>query len=311
MTIDNVRKTVMQRRTVYRRACYALLYALAFLPYAGKAASYHVAPTSLIRYHFAVGERFTYRIIKIARQVTRLAEHSPSIFSGQLDKVISYHITQILPSGTAIALVRVESLVDRSMENGRTTVTRGLSPAYATQSRALLGADNSLPGKKDWDVTPYSFGDYGFQSLGPLPAYSIAPGAHWNTTAIEPIGGFTTIQTLVGYSPPARMDARNTLLGYQRVTSHPVAAIESIGTIDYSQNTSGFTGDAYGYKPKHIHIVARDTLHSLFDLQQRHLRACTNRLSFHYTVTISTSKGMHTLEQGQFSETDTIQEISG
>lgn len=174
-----------------------------------------------------------------------------------------------------------------------------------------MGADNSLPGKKDWDVTPYSFGDYGFQSLSPLPAYPVAPGTHWNTTAIEPIGGFTTIQTLVGYSPPARMDARNTLLGYQRVTSHTVAAIESIGTIDYSQNTSGFTGDAYGYKPKHIHIVARDTLHSLFDLQQRHLRACTNRLSLHYTVTISTSKGMHTLEQGQFSETDTIQEISG
>ncbi len=286
----------------------SLLGALALLPLAlVTSPRLHALPV-LLRYRFAPGAAYVFRIAADEQHRDQQAGRAASITGGQVVYTMTYRVRGVDPTGVADAVVRLDYKTFRGMANGHAIVYRGNPPGLRLESRDHLGPDNSLPDLKDWNVTPHSFGHYGYQCIGPLSSSPVVPGQHWRTTASAYLGGFADYKTLLGGpDAPIHIDAFNVLQGYRRLAGHRIAVIGNTGTANNTQNVTAYAADNSGKRMQvRVHVTIQLTIESLFNVDQQRLQGSTEHFDARFSIVQPTATGARTFEQGQTMDDITV-----
>lgn len=184
-----------------------ILRPIACLALAGSALAPALAPSAhavsssvTLRYHYAAGQRYGYKLSVTARaRLAGLAAASASGSTSSTSGIIRYHILSVDASGGATADITTSALRVKVTANGQTqTVT-----APATTQHVYLGADGSQRGR-----VGSAIGSIGVQSFGSLPpgAGSATVGSAWSSKTT------VTLPSSLGASlPPFRVTTNYTL----------------------------------------------------------------------------------------------------
>ena len=260
----------------------------------------HAAPV-LLRYRFAPGASYVFQIVDNERHGDQQAGRAASSDGGQVVYTMTYRVRGVDPAGVAAADVHLDYKVARGMANGRAVVFHGNPPGLRRDSQDHLGPDNSLPDLKDWDVTPHSFGHYGYQCIGALPSSPIVPGQRWRTTASAYLGGFANYKTLLGGpDTPISIAASNVFHGYRLLAGQRMAIIDSTTTTTNTQNATAYAADNSGkHMPVRVHVTIQMTIESLFNVDQQRLQNSTEHFDARFSIVQPTATGPRTLEHGQ------------
>lgn len=257
------------------------------------------AQTILLRYQFAPGQHFAYRLTGFVREDIVQAGHLPSVFSLAVDSVFSYHILAVAPNGVADAAAGIESAVITQTANGQShTIRAGPSQAALTEQHVQLGPDNSLPDRKAGALVSNSYGNYGLQAIGALPPYAVMIGQHWQSSATDNLAA--GIDSAIPALPHVRLVADNVVTGVGVDAGMPVAMISSHSDVNYVTDT------VQGGRAVHVRAIGTLTISSLFDLTRKLLRASTAAIDVTYTVTTPISAGGHVLARTHFVDDATL-----
>lgn len=257
----------------------------------------------MLRYQFAPGEHFAYRLVGFVRLDVTQVGQAPSSRSVAVEGVISYRVVSVSPSGVASAIARIESSVITQTVNGQSKVTRtDSSEALLTAQRVQLGPDNSLPGRKGGTLVLNSYGNYGLQAIGALPAYPVAPGQHWPSSATSNLA--SGIDSVIPPLPDVRLVADNTMLGERMDSGVPVAAMSSRSVVNYATDTT------QAGSPVHVRATGSLAITSLFDLMRKRLYASIAAIDITYTVTAPLAEGGHLLARTHFVDDATLRPTS-
>lgn len=219
----------------------------------------------LLRYRFAQGQTYTYKVIGQMRigaggsggglgslgLASILGDTSPLTVTAS----VRYHVLSVDSSGGADIQVTTSNATETRTKDGQTaSKPLDAAPPYTIHVNPN-GSETATP---DLDI-----GAFGLQALGTLPAAPVAPGAHWSATTT-----LNTAALLGSATTPLQVPVQYTFTKYQGAGSQRSAAIDAAGTVNYAFDMTTNAGT-----PVHVTLNGALTGHSLFGLSTHRLVA--------------------------------------
>jgi hypothetical protein len=231
------------KQSTLRRAGLLALAGSFLLPLSMVQAARPAASSVLLRYHFAQGDTYTYKVVA---KVTigggdtsgtgggSLAADALALVFGSRGPVtvsgtVRYHVLSVDASGAAIVEISTSNLTRTTVKKGKpvSTTLRATLP-YTVQ----IGADGSQQGSSTIDM-----GALGLTALGTLPSTAVAPGSHW------PVAATLAVPADLGLLlPPVQVPVTYTFSKVQPAGSQQAAVIDGTGPVQYVLDAS--SGDA-------------------------------------------------------------------
>jgi hypothetical protein len=181
----------------------------------------------LLRYHFVAGQVITYRVTSTALLTEREGSQPASTATKSQTYLARYQFGQLRADGAATLTVRVDHVVARLAQAGKTT-----HPVTAPSATQFLQEPNGRRYSRDHRY----YGGYSAGDLGNLSPVTVAVGSTWASTLTD--GGPI-------YKPGTAVACHNTLVGFAQA-SERVANIQTVCSIRV-HGESTVTGKRYRF----------------------------------------------------------------
>jgi hypothetical protein len=166
----------------------------------------------LLRYHFVAGQVITYRVTSTARLTEREGSQPASTATNSQTYLAHYKFGQLRADGAAALTVRVDHMVARLTQAGKTT-----HPVSSPSATQFLQEPN---GRRYTRARRY-YGAYSAGDLGALSPVTVAVGSAWVSTLTD--GGPI-------YKAGTAVTCHNTLVGFVQAEER-VATIQTVCSI--------------------------------------------------------------------------------
>ena len=168
----------------------------------------------LLRYHFVAGQVITYRVTRTARLTEREGSQPASTATESQTFLAHYQFGHLRADGAASLTVRVDHMVARLTQAGKTT-----HPVTSPSATQFLQEPNGRRYTRDHRY----YGAYSAGDLGALSPVTVAVGSAWVSTLTD--GGLILID-----KPGTAVTCHNTLVGFVQVLER-VADIQTVCSI--------------------------------------------------------------------------------
>jgi hypothetical protein len=210
----------------------------------------------LLRYHFVAGQVITYRVTRTARLTEREGSQPASTATESQTFLAHYQFGHLRADGAASLTVRVDHMVARLTQAGKTT-----HPVTSPSATQFLQEPNGRRYTRDHRY----YGAYSAGDLGSLSPVTVAVGSTWDSTLTD--GGPI-------YKPGTAVTCHNTLVGFVQ-TPERAANIQTVCSIRVN-GASTVNGKRYRF-------LGSDSLAGRWQFAVRSGRFLAQRL--HETIT--------------------------
>jgi hypothetical protein len=210
----------------------------------------------LLRYRFVAGQVITYRVTSTARLTEREGSTPASTATKSQTYLAHYQFGQLRADGAATLTIRVDHVVVRLTQAGKTT-----QPVTSPSATQFLQEPNGRRYTRDLRF----YGGYSAGDLGALSPGTVAVGSTWESTLTD--GGPI-------YKPTTAVKCHNTLVGFVQVPER-VANIQTVCSIRVPGEST--------VKGKRYRFVGTDTLSGRWQFAVRSGRFLAQTL--HETIT--------------------------
>jgi hypothetical protein len=210
----------------------------------------------LLRYHFVAGQVITYRVTSTARLTEREGSQPASAATKSQTYRAHYQFDRLRADGAATLTVRVDHVVARLTQAGKTT-----HPVTAPSATQFLQEPNGRRYTRDLRY----YGGYSAGDLGNLSPVTVTVGSTWVSTLTD--GGPI-------YKPSTAVTCHNTLLGFAQAAER-VANIQTVCSIRVPGEST--------VKGKRYRFVGSDSLSGRWQFAVRSGRFLAQTL--HETIT--------------------------
>jgi hypothetical protein len=181
----------------------------------------------LLRYHFVAGQVITYRVTSTARLTEREGSKPASTATKSQTYLAHYQFDRLRADGAATLTIRVDHVVARLTQAGKTT-----HPVTSPSATQFLQEPNGRRYRRDLRY----YGGYSAGDLGALSPVTVAVGSTWVSTLTD--GGPI-------YKPGTAVKCHNTLVGFVQALER-VATIQTVCSIRV-HGESTVTGKRYRF----------------------------------------------------------------
>jgi hypothetical protein len=187
----------------------------------------------LLRYHFVAGQVITYQVTSTARLTEREGSQATSTATKSQTYLAHYQFGRLRADGAATLTVRVDHVVARLTQAGKTT-----HPVTSPSATQFLQEPNGRRYTRDLRY----YGGYSAGDLGSLSSVTVTVGSTWASTLTD--GGPI-------YKPGTAVTCHNTLAGFDPAPER-VANIQTVCSVRVPGEST--------VKGKRYHFLGSDSL---------------------------------------------------